>query len=164
MPKCNDGEGREGGTPPRWMNRDVGCLHPALREKAKEFLRKCREMGVNVVIYNTCRTLAEQEALYLQGRASLEIVNEARRKAGLQPISGPENRIVTYTRVSPHCFGLAFDFVPVVDGKAVWNDDALWERCGRVAESLGLEWGGRWKGFRDLPHVQVKNWKNYAKI
>jgi hypothetical protein len=25
---------------------------------------------------------------------------------------------------------------------------------GLIAESCGLEWGGRWKRFPDLPHVQ----------
>lgn len=102
--------------------------------------------------------------MYLQGRAPLDVVNEARRRAGLAPIGVAENRIVTWLKVSPHCFGLAFDFVPIVGGRAVWNDEKLWERCGLVAESLDLEWGGRWKSFPDFPHVQLKNWKSYVKL
>ncbi len=30
------------------------------------------------------------------------------------------------------------------------------ERCGRIGEDLGLEWGGSWKGFQDKPHLQLK--------
>jgi hypothetical protein len=26
---------------------------------------------------------------------------------------------------------------------------------GETAESCGLEWGGRWKRFPDLPHLQM---------
>jgi hypothetical protein len=27
-------------------------------------------------------------------------------------------------------------------------------QMGEIAESHGLEWGGRWKRSRDLPHLQ----------
>ena len=30
------------------------------------------------------------------------------------------------------------------------------EKCGRIAESLGLEWGGRWTSQQDTPHLQFK--------
>jgi len=146
------------------MTDSLEKLQPAFRELAYKFISKCLENGIKVKIYNTLRTKEEQEALFLQGRAPIEVVNEARRKAGLQPITIAGNKIITLTKVSPHCYGLAFDFVPIVDGKAIWNDDKLWEKCGNIAENLGLEWGGRWKQFPDKPHVQMKNWKKIAKV
>lgn len=32
---------------------------------------------------------------------------------------------------------VAFDFVPIVHGKAQWNDAATFERCGKIAEGAG---------------------------
>ena len=29
-----------------------------------------------------------------------------------------------------------------------------WMQLGEIAESCGLEWGGRWKRMPDLPHLQ----------
>uniref|UniRef100_A0A7C5RJT0 M15 family peptidase n=1 Tax=Fervidobacterium thailandense TaxID=1008305 RepID=A0A7C5RJT0_9BACT len=146
------------------MKKDLECLHTEMREKARQFIKLCKTIGVDVIIYNTCRSLLEQEALFLQGRADIETVNRARQKAGLKPISLKENVIVTNTKLSPHCFGLAFDFVPIKDGKPVWNDLSLWEKCGSVAEKLDLVWGGRWKNFKDYPHVELKDWKKFAKV
>ena len=53
-----------------------------------------------------------------------------------------------------HNYKCAFDFVPIVNGKAQWNDIALFERCGTIAEAAGLEWAGRWKGFKELALCQ----------
>ncbi len=136
-------------------------VHPILEEKLRMFLNECKKQGIEVKITSTYRSLKEQEALYLQGRASLEEVNRARSLVGLRPITQVENRIVTYLRESPHNYGLAFDFVPLRNGKPVWNDNALWERCGKMIRKLNLEWGGDWKDFQDKPHVQVKNWQSY---
>lgn len=54
---------------------------------------------------------------------------------------------------SLHQYRVAFDFVPLVNGKAIWNDSRLWKICGEVAGKAGLEWGGMWK-FKDKPHCQ----------
>ena len=53
-----------------------------------------------------------------------------------------------------HNWHVAFDFCPIVGGKAVWNDDALWTKCGEIAEGVGLEWAGRWKKFNETAHCQ----------
>lgn len=139
----------------------IDTLHPELKKMCEKFLMECKKKGINVSIYSTFRTKQEQNALYLQGRAPLDFVNRERLKAGLNPITEKENKIVTLVKDSPHCYGLAFDFVPILDGKAVWNNDKLWEECGKIAEELGLEWGGRWVKFPDKPHVQIKNWKKF---
>lgn len=146
------------------MIDDLEKLEPNFRKITYAFIFKCLESGIKIKIYNTLRTKEEQKALFLQGRSPINVVNEARKKVGLRPITEHENRIITLTRISPHCYGLAFDFVPIVDGKALWNDDNLWEKCGNIAEGLGLEWGGRWKNFPDKPHIQMKNWKMFVKM
>lgn len=141
----------------------ISLLHPELKKLCEKFLIECEKKGIKVIIYSTLRSREEQEALYLQGRASVDIVNLARKKAGLKPITERENKIVTYLKDSPHCYGLAFDFVPIVNGKAEWNNEKLWSLCGEIAEKLGLDWGGRWQNFPDKPHVQIKNWRKYLR-
>ena len=42
----------------------------------------------------------------------------------------------------------------LVGGKAIWDDDDTWELCGVIAERVGLEWGGSWPNFKDMPHCQ----------
>src|SRR2546427_295988 len=57
---------------------------------------------------------------------------------------------------SYHNFGLAFDIV-VLDslGKADWDTNHPgWNKAGDLGKSVGLEWGGDWKSFKDLPHFQ----------
>jgi hypothetical protein len=54
-------------------------------------------------------------------------------------------------------FSLAFDIAPTeyLSLKA-WNPKGpLWQELGKAGEKLGLEWGGRWKSFPDLPHFQL---------
>ncbi|MGB9796277.1 M15 family metallopeptidase [Fervidobacterium gondwanense] len=143
------------------MNRSLDNLNPEFKRLLQKFMIECEKSGVKILVYNTLRKKEEQYALYLQGRAPIEKVNEVRKIAGLPPISSSENRVVTNLKDSPHCHGLAADFVPVVDGKAVWNDYRLWAICGKIAESVGLEWGGSWKDFPDYPHLQMKNWRRF---
>ena len=69
-------------------------------------------------------------------------------------------KIVTNARAgqSYHNWRVAFDFVPIVHGKAQWSDVATFTNCGEIAESVGLEWAGRWKGkFREMAHCQYTN-------
>lgn len=93
-------------------------------------------MGVPIIITQTLRTTQEQDDLYALGRT----------KPG---------KIVTYARggFSYHNYGLAFDFALLLNGKPSWDDIGGFGKIGLLGESLGLEWGGRWKRV-DLPHFQ----------
>ena len=118
---------------------NIATLRKDAQEKASGWLLKCLEEGINVKVICGNRTCREQAELYAKGRTE----------------PGPK---VTNARpgYSWHNFGVAWDFV-VFDakGQPQW-ESPLMERCGRIAESLGLEWGGSWKGFQDTPHVQLK--------
>ena len=134
-------------------SRRIEDLQPLLQVKAKYFLNLCEQEwpggDVDVIITNTLRSLDEQQALYDQGRS----------KPG---------KIVTWAKPgsSAHNYGLAFDIVPLRLGKPVWGtkgaDLALWQRCGQLGETLGLEWGGRWLKKPDMPHFQIPNWRSYV--
>jgi peptidoglycan L-alanyl-D-glutamate endopeptidase CwlK len=119
--------------------KNLATLTTHAQRKAREWLRKCLEAGINVKIICGTRTYEEQAELYAKGRTA-------------------PGKKVTNARpgYSWHNFGVAWDFV-VFDaaGQPQW-DSLLMERCGRIGEDLGLEWGGSWKSFKDKPHLQLK--------
>lgn len=119
-------------------SRSLNDLHPKVKTLAEQFIKDCAKIGIDVLIYSTYRDAASQNALYAQGRTTKgHIVTNA--KAGQ----------------SWHNWRCAFDFVPVVNGKAQWNDKAAYAKCGEIGEALGLEWAGRWTGkMRELAHMQ----------
>ena len=48
--------------------RDITLCHPRLQKIAAELIQKCAEQGLKIKIGETFRTVAEQDALYAQGR------------------------------------------------------------------------------------------------
>jgi peptidoglycan LD-endopeptidase CwlK len=118
-------------------SRDLNDLIPLVKIMAENFIRSCKAIGVDVLITSTMRDKESQNALYAQGRTA-------------------PGRIVTNAKggESFHNYGCAFDFVPIVNGKAQWDDIRTFEKCGAIAESLGLEWAGNWKKFREMAHCQ----------
>ncbi len=125
--------------------RDTSLLHPKLKEKLQDFLSECEKHGLKVGIAETLRTAAEQDALYAKGRT--------------QP-----GKIVTNAKGSSyssmHQWGVAFDIYRN-DGKGAYNtSDGFFEKAGKIGESIGLIWGGSWKGFADMPHFQLPDWGN----
>lgn len=121
-------------------SRNINDLHPKVANMASQFINRCKTAGIDVIITSTYRDIASQNALYAQGRTT-------------------PGKKVTNARggQSFHNWKVAFDFCPIVNGKAVWNDVALFTKCGEIAESVGLEWAGRWVKFKELAHCQYTN-------
>lgn len=120
------------------MSRDITLLHPEMQAKAKRFLELCKESRLNVLITETFRTVAEQNALYAKGRTtSGKIVTNCK---------GNEYQ-------SPHQWGCAFDFCENVRGKEYANT-SFFKKCGAIGKSIGLFWGGDFKSFYDSPHLE----------
>ena len=121
-------------------SRKLEDLHPKVKSLCENFIKNCDKVGIDVIITSTYRDAESQNALYAQGRTTPgNIVTNA--KAGQ----------------SLHNWRVAFDFVPIVNGKAIWNDKALFTKCGEIAETLGLEWAGRWTKFKEMAHCQYTN-------
>ncbi len=123
-------------------------VHPRLAELGLRLIDLCAQAGVAVLITQGLRTVQEQDDLYAQGRSN-------------------PGKIVTNAKggQSWHNFGLAFDIV-VLDsvGKAEWDTaHPGWKEAAKIGKSLGLEWGGDWKSFKDLPHFQLVNGLTLAK-
>lgn len=112
-------------------------LLPKVQTLCEEFIQRCADAGIDVLITSTYRDNESQAELYAQGRT----------KPG---------KIVTNAKPgdSYHNYRCAFDFVPIVNGKPRWNDLATFTKCGEIAEGVGLEWAGRWTTFKELAHCQ----------
>lgn len=156
------------------MSRNLHDLTPFMEERANRFITNCLREGIDILITSTLRTVVEQSILYRQGRSLAKIQEKADELAtrwGRNDLSkilmgvGPQHntRIVTYAGPgqSAHNYALAFDFVPTVAGKPIWEDgttpeeEQMWQTCGRIAAELDVEWAGTWSaGKREYPHIQ----------
>lgn len=118
-------------------------VHPALASRANSMIQMLAGSGIPILITQSLRTWEEQDALYAKGRT-------------VAPIG--DKFIVTNAKggQSYHNFGLAVDIV-ILDaiGKADWDTaHPGWAAAAQAGKSVGLEWGGDWKKFKDLPHFQ----------
>lgn len=118
-------------------SRRIEDLDPQVAILCRQFIYKCAAAGIDILITSTYRDYPSQAALYAIGRT----------------LPGKK---VTNARPgeSWHNHRVAFDFVPIINGKCVWDNDLLWDRCGKIAEDLRLEWAGRWRSFPEKAHCQ----------
>ena len=118
-------------------SRSLNDLLPIVRVRVKVFISACADDGIHIIPTSTFRDVESQNELYAQGRT----------KPG---------RIVTNAKggFSFHQYKCAVDVVPIVNGKCDWDDAELWERIGKIGESCGLEWAGRWLSFKEICHFQ----------
>lgn len=155
-------------------SRRLEDMTPELQGRYLLFEEKMRAAGLPFMVTCTARTVREQVALHAQGREDLVSVNSLRKRAGLPPITAKENNNpVTWTLASEHIIDLddgilendksrAFD-IAITRGKVPdWtlkvdvNQNRIpdYMEAGKIGESCGLEWGGRWKR-RDYAHFQL---------
>lgn len=118
-------------------SRKISDLHPIVAEMCNNFVKKCDEAGIDVLITSTYRDMESQAAIYAQGRTT----------SGKKVTNAKPGR-------SYHNWKVAFDFVPIVNGKANWNNIALFTKCGQIGKSCGLEWAGDWSSFKEYAHFQ----------
>lgn len=135
--------------------RNIKQLHPNLQKKIAQLQDLCKKNGITIGISECLRTTEEQDALYAKGRAVAgAIVTNCKGS--------------TYS--SMHQWGVAFDFYLImdVDGDGKTSDDAfnnatkLFNKVGKLGQSIGLEWGGAWKSHVDKPHFQLPDWGSTA--
>lgn len=114
--------------------RDINELTPAAQQACKLFLERCAEKGLKVRITETYRSQERQNYLYEQGRTR------------------PGNK-VTWTKNSRHTGRRAWDICQNIKGKE-YSDAGFFVKCGKIAEKLGITWGGTWKQA-DTPHFEI---------
>lgn len=123
-------------------SRDLADLHPSVRAKCSAHLAACKAKKIDVLVTCTYRDAEEQARLYAQGRTT-----PGKKVTNAKPGE------------SMHNYRIAYDVVPMRYGKPVWGtsnpeDVKLWQTVGEAGESVGMEWAGRWKTFREFPHFQ----------
>lgn len=121
-------------------------LHPKVQATFRSFIIAAEtELGITLRITQGLRTIAEQNALYAQGRTT-------------------KGSIVTNAKggQSYHNFGMAIDVVPMVAGKPDWNYN--YKLLQPIAARFGIEWGGNFKSIVDKPHFQITFGKKVSEL
>lgn len=144
--------------------RDISALHPEFQPLVRTWLKMCERAKITILVTETKRDLAVQEAFYARGRMPYDAVKQLYLAAGLRaPREQGYKQDVTITNAKPgygwHPYGLAVDYVPIVDGKLDWiynpeDPDDFWDEIAYLAKSLGMQWGGDWRSIKDRPHVE----------
>lgn len=143
------------------MSAEILLLEPITRGLCKTLLARWEEgMYHPIRVTHTLRTMDEQMHLYQQGRTLIDG----------EWVTTDRARIVTKAPPgsSAHNYGAAFDvcFVgtdPYLHKHEVEHGapDPLWALLGSTGVAVGLAWGGAWKSFKDRPHFENPNWRDF---
>lgn len=127
------------------INR-IAKIHPKLRSECSDILLEIQSKGIDIRITQGLRTIAEQDALYAQGRTTPgSIVTKAKGGSSM------------------HNYGLAVDFCLLrKDGTISFNMTEDMDKDGKkdwmevveVFKAHGWFWGGDFKSFKDAPHFE----------
>jgi peptidoglycan L-alanyl-D-glutamate endopeptidase CwlK len=118
--------------------KNIKALVPEVQILARSLVHAADKMGITIKVISGFRTYEEQLAIYLQGRESLEVVNPARKKAGMGSIDQEENKdVVTNAKPghSNHNFQIAFD-IGVFEGKHYLRESPLYKAFAVFGEIL----------------------------
>jgi peptidoglycan L-alanyl-D-glutamate endopeptidase CwlK len=116
-------------------SRNINDLKPYVKYLCELLIEKCKAEGITLLVTSTLRDAEYQKALYAQGRTK------------------PGSIVTSTSLIGAHGFGLAFDVVPLVNGKADWSSNK-WNRIGAIGKQIGLEWAGDWESFIEKCHFQ----------
>ena len=135
-------------------SRDPKHMHVELYAIYREFDKELKKAGIDHILTCTYRSDIEQAALYSQGRtAPGKIVTNA--DAGQSPHN---------ICAANYPCAMAFDIAIMKCGKIDWDTkNPDWKRAGEIGKKLGLTWGGNFKKV-DMPHFELKNWKEIANV
>lgn len=129
-------------------SRNINDLNPRLRGIFVRFNDAMIKAGIDFIVTCTYRNNFDQQAAFDQGRTKPgRVVTNAR------PGESKHNAVDKSGKPA----SLAFDIVIMEHGKADWDiGNPKWKIAGRLGKSVGLEWAGDWKSFREYPHFQLK--------
>jgi peptidoglycan L-alanyl-D-glutamate endopeptidase CwlK len=139
------------------MNNDLNGLIEPFKSKVILLIQKITETKLPMRLFETRRSNKRSQELF-------EIGRRFDAGAGLWTVVD-ESKIVTKAHAgeSPHNWGVAADFV--LDTKNPWDTSPesmnTWHAFGKLADECDLIWGGSWTGFKDLPHVEMKQWTRF---
>ena len=123
-------------------SRKLEDLTPECRILCQKLIDECQKIGIDILVTSTYRDIESQNALYEQGRS----------KPGAKVTNAKGGQ-------SFHQYRIAFDVVPIENGKPMWNSVIKWAKIGKIGRELGLEWAGTWKTFPEMPHFQMPGYR-----
>ena len=140
---------------------DINDCIPELQDAWIEILKSYTSKWPALTLTITCthRTPEEQFILFKEGReqdynGAWSIVDSS--------------KVVTYIdgqkSLSAHNFypARALDVVVtrIATGQQIW-DESYYKDLILICESVEMESGGSWSGFKDWPHIQIPNFRQY---
>lgn len=155
--------GGSGGLPPGLHEqRDTLCLAPLFRLAVDASLAACRAVGLDAMVWETCRTQALQEFYYTRGRpptpeypAPVTWQRDAMKAWHFYGLA------VDVISEEHHWFALTPDLTHGLTGGALAavaaarrrQRDEWFSAVARIFVAHGCAWGGEWVK-RDTPHFQ----------
>ena len=135
------------------VNRNLADLAPAVQKAAERVLAGMRARGFKAVQFDTLRTAERQNFLFGKGRTPEQCI-EAGISAYWSWQTCPDGEVTKATYGdSWHNFGVAVDIVE--NDATPWTaSQAFWHALSELAIENGFVWGGSWRRFPDLPHLQ----------
>lgn len=152
---CTDGENWSGNAA-RWSQaKKYRSMNPRLRPKVKQVISGLKRRGFQPKIFFAWRSLEAQRRIYDRGHSKVLFSFHTATLDGC-----------------PNSYA-----ADIVDKRWGWEDPAeqngFWQALGEEAERAGLYWGGNWRKFKDVAHVQlypnsqlaaVKKESNYSAV
>lgn len=118
-------------------------VHGDLLTKVGKVLAAMEALGFPMRICQGVRTVAEQKALYAQGRtAPGSVVTNC---DGVLRPSNHQARADGFGHAVDCCFTQGDPF----------GEGQPWSVYGAAAKAVGLKWGGDFKTITDRPHVEI---------
>jgi hypothetical protein len=133
------------------MDRSLDSLSAEFRPLAFEVLARLVERGLAVMIVQTLRTLEEHQRNMANGTSRTALSKHLpRRLRGYDPDS-PDADKADAIDLCPYAI---YDLHG--PDKLQWDaSDPAWAVIGAVGESVGLQWGGRWRDPHDPGHLAL---------
>jgi len=127
-------------------SRRLEDLHPTLQPIARQFLAQCVAAGLDILVTCTYRSPAEQALEYAKGRTAPGPITTCAK-----PGQSKHNH-----EVAGKPAALAFDIVPMENGKCQWSKTCpTWQKASVIGKKLGLSWAGDWTNFKEYPHFEL---------
>jgi hypothetical protein len=110
------------------IDNSLDSLRPEVAALARKLVEIAHQKGIEVIVFETCRTQERQTALFKEGATKLRVVGA-------------------------HGYGLAFDVAKKVNCQPSFKGS--FSEIGEIGKSLGLTWGGDQGVFSDAAHFQL---------
>ena len=129
--------------PPSTPETIYAGVQPDLARKVQQVLRAMAAFGYPMHPITGLRTVAQQQALYAQGRSAPGPI--------VTKCDGVVHR--SAHQASEDGLGRAIDCV--FDGETPFDPHAPWNAFGALGKAVGLVWGGDFTTLRDLDHLEL---------